>query len=246
MVFFTASIGARLPNRLPVLLLLTDADASLLTNGSAAFKWKLCCHWLIGLRQHLIAVVIHGPVLSANFSGRDIFAFAKVSVALNHIDIWFLQNAALMFNISTVFFTILRNKIKGKSCLVKFSTFPDFIMMTSSNGNIFLVAVLLGREFPSQRPVTQSFDVFFDLCLNKRLSKPSRRWWFDTPSRSLWRHRNVIFQYCGNAGCLISRSYLTRVTAIVDRITLYKIPIFYYSGEINKRCFDISPPLVVS
>ena len=31
-------------------------------------------------------------------------------------------------------------------------------------------------EFPSQRPVTRSFDVFFDLGLNKRLSKQSRRW----------------------------------------------------------------------
>ena len=27
--------------------------------------------------------------------------------------------------------------------------------------------------FPSQRPVTQNFDVIFDLRLNKRLSKPS-------------------------------------------------------------------------
>ena len=45
-------------------------------------------------------------------------------------------------------------------------------------------------EFPSQRPVTRSFDVFFDLRLNKRLSKQSRRWWFETPSRSLWRHCN--------------------------------------------------------
>ena len=26
-------------------------------------------------------------------------------------------------------------------------------------------------EFPAQRPVTRSFDVFFDLRLNKRLSK---------------------------------------------------------------------------
>ena len=34
-------------------------------------------------------------------------------------------------------------------------------------------------EFPSQRPVTRSFDVFFDLGLNKRLSKQSRGWWFD-------------------------------------------------------------------
>ena len=33
-------------------------------------------------------------------------------------------------------------------------------------------------EFPSQRPVTRSFDVFFDLWLNKRLSKQSRRRWF--------------------------------------------------------------------
>ena len=34
-------------------------------------------------------------------------------------------------------------------------------------------------EFPSQRPVTQSFDVFFNLRLNKRLSKKSRHRWFD-------------------------------------------------------------------
>ena len=33
-------------------------------------------------------------------------------------------------------------------------------------------------EFPAQRPVTRSFDVFFDLRLNKRLSKQSRGWWF--------------------------------------------------------------------
>ena len=30
---------------------------------------------------------------------------------------------------------------------------------------------LVTGEFPSQKPVTQSFDVFFDLRLNKRLSK---------------------------------------------------------------------------
>ena len=49
-------------------------------------------------------------------------------------------------------------------------------------------------EFPTQRPVTRSFDVFFDLRLNKRLSKQSWGWWFETPSRSLWRHRNVKWQ----------------------------------------------------
>ena len=48
------------------------------------------------------------------------------------------------------------------------------------------------REFPSERPVTQSFDVFFDLCLSKRLSKQSWGWWFETPSCPLWRHCNVV------------------------------------------------------
>ena len=59
-----------------------------------------------------------------------------------------------------------------------------------------LLAICVGNspvpgEFPAQRPVTRSFDVFFDLGLNKRLSKQSWGWWFETPSRSLWRHRNV-------------------------------------------------------
>ena len=32
--------------------------------------------------------------------------------------------------------------------------------------------------------------VFFDLRLNGRLSKQSWGWWFETPTRPLWRHRN--------------------------------------------------------
>ena len=44
--------------------------------------------------------------------------------------------------------------------------------------------------FPSRRPVARRFDVFFDLSLNKRLRKYSRRRWFVTPPRSLWRHPN--------------------------------------------------------
>ena len=46
-------------------------------------------------------------------------------------------------------------------------------------------------EFTPQRPVTRSFDVFFGMGLNKRLSKQSRRWWFETPLRSLWRKCKV-------------------------------------------------------
>ena len=58
-----------------------------------------------------------------------------------------------------------------------------------------LLAICAGNspvpgEFPTQRPVTRSFDVFFDLHPNKRLSKQLRGWWFETPSCPLWRHRN--------------------------------------------------------
>ena len=45
-------------------------------------------------------------------------------------------------------------------------------------------------EFPTQRLVTRSFDVYFGLRLNKWLSKQSWDWRFETPSRPLWRHRN--------------------------------------------------------
>ena len=59
-----------------------------------------------------------------------------------------------------------------------------------------LLAICAGNspvpgEFAGQRPVTRSFDVFFDMRLNKRLSKQLWGWWFETLSRPLWRHRNV-------------------------------------------------------
>ena len=71
-------------------------------------------------------------------------------------------------------------------------------MMTSSNGNIFRITGHLCEEFtgrgkfPVHRPVTRSFDVFFDLCLNKGFSKQSWGWWFETQSRPSWRHCNIL------------------------------------------------------
>ena len=59
-----------------------------------------------------------------------------------------------------------------------------------------LLALCAGKspvtgEFPAQRPVTRSFDVFFDLRPNERLSKQWWGWWFETQSCPLWRHRNA-------------------------------------------------------
>ena len=60
-----------------------------------------------------------------------------------------------------------------------------------------LLALCVGNspvtgEFPSQRPVTRSFDVFLDLGLNERLSKQSWAWWFETPSHPIWCHSNAL------------------------------------------------------
>ena len=59
-----------------------------------------------------------------------------------------------------------------------------------------LLAICAGNspvagELHAQRPLTRSFHVFLDLCLNIPLSKQSWGWWFETLSRPLRRHCNI-------------------------------------------------------
>ena len=56
-------------------------------------------------------------------------------------------------------------------------TFPALLTLCEGNQPVT-------GGFPSQRPVTLSFDVFFDLRLNKRLSKNNRE------AGDLRRHRS--------------------------------------------------------
>ena len=60
-------------------------------------------------------------------------------------------------------------------------------------------------ELSSQRGVTRSFGVFFDLCLNKLLSTQSKHRWFEIPSHPLWRHCNGM-QY--DTWNFVSNEYL--------------------------------------
>ena len=64
--------------------------------------------------------------------------------------------------------------------------FPAVLALCAGNSQVT-------GEFPSQRPVTQSFHIFFELCLNKRLSKQSWGRWFEMSSPSLWRHCNDYY-----------------------------------------------------
>ena len=67
-----------------------------------------------------------------------------------------------------------------------------------------LLAICAGNspvpgEFHTQRPVTRSFDVYFDLRLNKRLCKQWRGWWFETLLCPLWRHSNAEDNFARDA-----------------------------------------------
>ena len=76
----------------------------------------------------------------------------------------------------------------------------------------------------------RSFDVFFDLRLNKRLSKQSRRRWFETPSHSLRRHCNVM---CWNLEAK------TKWPPVYKRILLNKS--FGFSNEISMKYINTGP-----
>ena len=95
--------------------------------------------------------------------------------------------------------------------------------MTSSNGNIFRVTgPLCGEfngpgEFPTQRPVTQSFDPW--------------GWWFETPSWSLWRqcndshpshhgHKKIIV--------MVMNDQLILLSFHVNRLPIVGITLFYF------------------
>ena len=70
-------------------------------------------------------------------------------------------------------------------------------MVTSSNGSIFRVTGPLCGEFTGPRwiPLTKASDAelwcFLWSAPDKWSSKQSWGWWFETLSRSLWRHCNV-------------------------------------------------------
>ena len=70
-------------------------------------------------------------------------------------------------------------------------------------------------EFPAQRPVTRSLGASFDLRLNKRLSKQSRGWWFETPSCPLRRHCKVTMMV---AEALVICRYPAITTSMAVRL----------------------------
>ena len=80
-----------------------------------------------------------------------------------------------------------------------------FALLASCAGN-----TPVSGEFPTQRPVSRGFDIFFDLRLNKRLSKQSWGWWFETLSCSSWRHCNMYSNIRGRALFTVNFHFIVR------------------------------------
>ena len=134
-------------------------------------------------------------------------------------------------------------------------------MTTSSNGNIFRVTGPLCGEFTGHRwiPRTKASDAelwcFFDLRLNKRLSKQSLGWWFDTPSHPLWRHCNRHVCHAGlqydHPSC---RSYVFSVfknikfyfplMGSIQRITLHLLVVIRDITRTTNWSFSCFPTIV--
>ena len=120
-------------------------------------------------------------------------------------------------------------------------------MMTSSNGNIFRVTGPLCGEFTGDLWITRTkasdaeLWCFFDLHLNKRLSKQSWGWWFETPSPSLWRHYHVEIFCIRCIDLVVTYTCITytrdsgntRITEVFDKFDKFMHPTCIYIYSID-------------
>ena len=104
-------------------------------------------------------------------------AWKPLSHLLNNpiLMVWPSSAASTHVHDSTLIITVAHDDV------IKYTLFSALLAICAGNSPVT-------GEFPAQRPVTRSFDIYFDLRLNKRLSKKWRCWWFETPAR----HCNVI------------------------------------------------------
>ena len=103
---------------------------------------------------------------------------------VKHSDDLFMCYMSRFYIISTRLFPVIQSV--HYDVIDQMETFSALLAICAGNSPV-------PGEFLAQRPVTRGFDFFFDLHLNKRLSKQSWGWWFETPSCSLWLHCNDTF-----------------------------------------------------
>ena len=137
----------------------------------------------------------HGQwrVIVCQLVGYGWFSVDLISYTHQHCDFTSIGRyevvvCSQLWNMTAVFFISMLGEIDLRCWVKIISTQPQAVipcietwwrhpMETFSK----LLAICAGNssvtgEFPTQRPVTRSFDAFFDLPLNERLSKQSWGW----------------------------------------------------------------------
>ena len=137
--------------------------------SSFPYPWGKILHWIIWLhlqenftvKTAILQIYMKVFMYKSSFSMATNLALQKVSgftvceLQLSHKDLW-------------------PNFISKPWWHHQMETFSALLALCAGNSPVT-------GEFPSQRPVMRSFDVFFDLRVNKQLSRQSRRRWFETP-----------------------------------------------------------------
>ena len=124
---------------------------------------------------------------------------------------------------------IVLNSFWCKSCITwwrhPMETFSALLAICAGNSPV-------PGGFPAQRPVTRSFDVFFDLRLNELLRKQSWGWGFETPSRTSWRHVN---KNCVPVLCNLLRWTITDMRSCILAMIYgaYRLQCFHSYGHIT-------------
>ena len=102
-----------------------------------------------------------------------------------------------------------------------------FFKLESFHCNMMIIT----GEFPAQKPVMRNFDVYFELRPNKRLSKQSWDWWFETPWHPLWHHCNecihvVYSDHPKPATFYMGHKFSFWYYRCVDDILLFRVKLF--------------------
>ena len=158
-----------------------DIWQDVLANDSAGFLGpNPPCHWP-SLRGNSPS---HGSAMMIKFFWQTYWIFIDIYIWKHQYFVYgFTQITHEDITLPRVMVVIVWTRYKSW-WRHQMETFSALLAICAGNSSV-------PGEFPAQRPVTRNFDVFFDLRLNKRLSKQSWGWWFETLSRPLWRHCNV-------------------------------------------------------
>ena len=147
------------------------------------FNWSVCIYIYIYMliwcfkRKSIIKLFPKCVILLANTLSRVQLSNCCFNISLRPTwKIWFM---------CVLIFIIRRSTFETWWCH-QMEVFSALLALCEGNSPVT-------GEFPSQRPVTRSFGVSFDLRLNKRLNEQSTCRWFETPLPSLWRHSNVYW-----------------------------------------------------